>query len=293
MPKQAATGRIELKATQQRVLAELKDDGVTRLTRGQYEQIAGVSRSQAAYDLAELVEAGILERVGGGRSTSYRLARPERPGQRRWTSERIRAALEEFCNGRETWPSAKEFKAAGHSDLYVAASRYGGIAFWTAELGFARPGRAAPPATARPRWRPRLSWAAAAAVLAAVLFAAGGASFYVWHGGTAHRAAPARAPQTAASREQASRRESAQSRRATPKTQSAHHAALRRSAVVSSAPSSGAQLVTQTVSSPAHSTASAPRTAATQPSRPSGGPAPLAAPHRTGGFPPPLPPPSG
>ena len=32
----------------------------------------------------------------------------------------------------------------GHSDLYVAASRYGGISFWTNELGFSRPARRAP-----------------------------------------------------------------------------------------------------------------------------------------------------
>ena len=164
MPQRVSAARSELKATQQRVLDAVGHDGSTKLTRGLYEEIAGVSRSQAAYDLAELVSAGILERVGGGRSTWYRVVRAERNGQRHWTNDRIRSALEQFCDGRDTWPSASEFKAAGHSDLYVAASRYGGISFWTNELGFSRPARAAasapeptPARTREPRrrWRPR------------------------------------------------------------------------------------------------------------------------------------------
>ena len=61
MPQRASKGRIELKPTQERVLAALAEDGSVGLTRGRYEDLAGVSRSQAAYDLAELVEA--LERI--------------------------------------------------------------------------------------------------------------------------------------------------------------------------------------------------------------------------------------
>ena len=114
MPQRATKGRIELKPTQERVLAALAEDGSVGLTRGRYEDLAGVSRSQAAYDLAELVEAGILERVGGGRATTYRFVRRARPaGQRHWTNERIHAALVDFCAGRKTWPSASEFKADG------------------------------------------------------------------------------------------------------------------------------------------------------------------------------------
>lgn len=154
MPQRTSVGRLQLKPTQERVLAALSEDGSAELTRGEYETIAGVSRSQAAYDLAELVEARVLDRIGGGRSTRYRLARHEQPGQRRWTDERIRAALTEFCAGRETWPSASEFKEAGRADLYVAASRYGGIGSWASQLGFPRPGRAAPPRKPARSWRP-------------------------------------------------------------------------------------------------------------------------------------------
>jgi len=164
------TARTQLKPAQQRVLAALEQTGGSQLTRGRYEEIAGVSRSQAAYDIAELVEAGVLERIGGGRSTRYRLTRRQ-SGKRRWTPERIRSSLEAFCAGRKSWPSAGEFKAAGRGDLYVAASRYGGVAFWSSELGFGGE------RTARRRWRlPRLPLRALApaAILAGLLLAVGG-----------------------------------------------------------------------------------------------------------------------
>jgi DNA-binding transcriptional ArsR family regulator len=166
---QQVPARIDLKPAQRQALAQLSDGRLPELTRGAYQELTGMSRSQAAYDLADLVEAGILERVGGGRSTRYRLARQETRAQRRWTDERIRAELAQFCNGRATWPSATEFKAAGHADLYVAASRYGGVGFWAAELGL-RAGRAAEQQeTLRLRRPRRLSWATAGALVGALL----------------------------------------------------------------------------------------------------------------------------
>jgi DNA-binding transcriptional ArsR family regulator len=167
----AAIGPIQFKPTQQRAVAALTADPASELTRGQYEELAGVSRSQAAYDLAELVEAGILERVGNGRATRYRLAR-EGGTQRHWTNDRIRSELETFCADRTTWPSAADFKTAGRGDLYVAASRYGGIGHWAEALGFARSTTASATvvsATALLQPSPlraRLKWAAAGAVAA-------------------------------------------------------------------------------------------------------------------------------
>ena len=134
---QRVSARIELKPAQQHALAALSNGGLKELTRSAYQELTGMSRSQAAYDIADLVAAGALERVGGGRSTRYRLTEEPRAPQRRWTSARIRAELERFCGGRRAWPSAREFKAAGRADLYVAASRYGGIGFWARELGLA------------------------------------------------------------------------------------------------------------------------------------------------------------
>jgi len=181
--RNGSTGRNELKATQERVLSALRADPATPLTRARYQGIAGVSRSQAAYDLAELVEAGILERVGAGPATRYRLVDSHPDDRRRWTNERIRAALQEFCAERETWPSAREFKEAERHDLYVAASRYGGVAFWAKELGFAHTAR--PPAATRaspprrPR-RPRLRWTAEAAAVAVALVVAGVSFLHPW-----------------------------------------------------------------------------------------------------------------
>jgi hypothetical protein len=130
---------IELKPAQKRALDALVDGTYGELTRGAYERLTGMSRSQAAYDLADLVEAGVFERIGSGRATRYRLpGRNGGPAARRWTDELIRDELERFCAGRSDWPTASEFKAAGHWDLYVAASRYGGVKFWISELGFPR-----------------------------------------------------------------------------------------------------------------------------------------------------------
>jgi hypothetical protein len=171
VPHDAANGRIDLKPTQQRVLAALDDGEPAELTRGRYQELAGVSRSQAAYDLAELVQAGILERIGSGRATRYRLARRGRPSQRRWTSDVIREELSAFCAGRKAWPAASAFKAAGRADLYVAASRYGGIAYWASELGFSRPSRAAAADVPEPPLRRKFAWAGAGAVAAALVAA--------------------------------------------------------------------------------------------------------------------------
>jgi hypothetical protein len=171
-----------LKRTQELVLDALRADTATPLTRARYQEIAGVSRSQAAYDLAELVEAGIVERLGAGPATRYRLVDSRPDDRRRWTNERIRSALQEFCASREAWPSAREFKEAGRHDLYVAASRYGGVAFWAKDLGFARPGR--PPAPTRvpvpPRRRLRLRWTAEAAAVAVALAVAGVSLLHPW-----------------------------------------------------------------------------------------------------------------
>lgn len=142
---------VQLKPAQRRALDALASGRTGELSRARYQEIAGVSRSQAAYDLADLVEAGVLVRVGAGRSTRYRLpASSPQAGRRRWTSDRIRAELQAFCAGRTSWPSAAEFKRAGRSDLYVAASRYGGIGFWAAEVGL---GPASRPAVDEPRAR--------------------------------------------------------------------------------------------------------------------------------------------
>ncbi|MGH3019651.1 MAG: hypothetical protein ACRDNR_05745 [Gaiellaceae bacterium] len=128
--------RPGLKPAQEHVLAALADGGAEEFTRSTYEEIAHVSRSQAAYDLADLVKLGLVDRLGAGRATRYRIAREGDGRRRKWTSARIRDELERFCGERGRWPRAAEFKEAGHGSLYLAASRYGGIEHWATELGF-------------------------------------------------------------------------------------------------------------------------------------------------------------
>jgi hypothetical protein len=154
----------QLKPAQRVALDALARAEATDLTRARYEELTGVSRSQAAYDLAELVEAGFLVRIGAGRATRSRLATASDSGRRRWTDDRIRAELASFCADRTAWPSAAEFRSAGRSDLYVAASRYGGIGFWAAELGFPRERAKA----ATPRFSRRAALAAATALVFAL-----------------------------------------------------------------------------------------------------------------------------
>ena len=304
MPQRGSKSRIELKPTQERVLAALAQDGSVGLTRGRYEDLAGVSRSQAAYDLAELVDAGILERVGGGRATTYRFVRRARQaGQRHWTNERIHAALVDFCGGRKTWPSAGEFKTEGRSDLYVAASRYGGIGYWATALGFEQPSRTTTPEPAVRSWRPRLGWAAGGAAVAATLFAAAGTALYLGRDAPTHHAAaprPASSPSSARQSAPARLEPGVRSQNATkaksprqmrqrprPSSPSTHSG--------STQPSAQAELAVAKVSTSTYSAASSPRQTVTQRTTGSGsaGPAPLPSPSGSGTPPAPLPPPQG
>jgi len=169
--QRATGGPRELKPAQREALRALEREPRASLTRREYERVTGVGRSQAAYDLSELASTGRLVRVGAGPSTRYVLA--HRPAaQRRWTSDRIRRELETFCANRSAWPTAAEFKAAGYGDLYVAASRYGGITHWVNELGLDRGGRERPGAAPSLSRRSRLAWALAGALTGVVLAAA-------------------------------------------------------------------------------------------------------------------------
>jgi DNA-binding transcriptional ArsR family regulator len=296
---QRSTGRFDLKPAQQRVLGVLKSECTSRLTRARYEELAGVSRSQAAYDLAELVEAGILERLGEGRATRYRLVQAPaaaRGGRRRWTHERIKVALEAFCAGRSAWPSPAEFREAGRFDLYVAASRYGGIPFWIAEVGLDSP-RPVHATRQKRRWipRPRTRLVAALGVAAVALTAAGAGRLQLSHGTQLFEAQaptlsiyPTFTPmKTRAATGTAKRRASSATHRPQHVTRS------RPVAPQSSAPSTAGVHTAATVSyrAPAQTSGTS---ASSSSGSSSSGPAPLAAPpSRTIRRPLPPPPPSG
>jgi hypothetical protein len=61
----------------------------------------------------------------------------DRPGGgvRRWTDERIRQTLRQLIGSRTTWPTAREFDAAGLHAFREALRHYGGPARWSRELG--------------------------------------------------------------------------------------------------------------------------------------------------------------
>jgi Transcriptional regulator DIP2311-like, C-terminal domain len=293
-----STARNELKRTQELVLDVLRADTATPLTRARYQEIAGVSRSQAAYDLAELVEAGIVERVGAGPATRYRLVDSRPDDRRRWTNERIRSALQEFCAEREAWPSAREFKEGGRHDLYVAASRYGGVAFWAKELGFARPGRPLArtpvPVGPRPR-RLRLRWTAEAAAVAVALAVAGVSLLHPWdttNGLQRSAASPPQARGPVAAVHVTGKR-SAAARQAVRKTNPVKQAKrpIRRSPSGTSSTATSQLIAQRTSSVPTHaSSTEATTTRSTPQQSASSTPAPLQAP--TGpAAPSPLPPP--
>ena len=297
MPRSA---REEFKPAQQRAVAVLKD-GHEELTRGAYQQICGVSRSQAAYDLAELVEAGVFERIGGGRSTRYVLVREPNSSRRHWTSDRIRSELVHFCAGRPAWPSAREFKSAGHTDLYVAASRYGGVAFWAAELGLPRAARRWE-APSLPRLRLSLSWAmigalgGALAVGAAVAIVQGfpraAPKAVAEHAGSVTTAkSPTAKSSTRRARTPAKRATTAKARVHSP-TKTSHAAVEKPSA--STTPILAVRTVSASPPPPPSSTTSSSSagTTTTSSSTTGGGPTPLMAPRAGSGTPPPLPPPT-
>lgn len=162
--------RPVLKPAQEHVLATLSGGEDEYFGRADYEAIAHVSRSQAAYDLADLVKLGLVERVGSGRGTRYRIV-PARGGRRRkWTPDRIRDELEDFCDEIGGWPRAAEFKETDRGDLYLAASRYGGIEHWAEELGFREPeSEPEPVVSSSPSRLGRMARTTRALVLAALL----------------------------------------------------------------------------------------------------------------------------
>jgi Fic family protein len=137
-------GPLRLTAGQQRAITALRVKGRQEFTRREYEEAAGVSRSSAGQDLANLARHGVLVVRGRGPGTRYVFSGAVRPSTRKpggpgrpakWTDSAIEAELRRFLDGRSTWPSPDEFRAAGLGPLYAAASRAGGIARWRRAFG--------------------------------------------------------------------------------------------------------------------------------------------------------------
>jgi DNA invertase Pin-like site-specific DNA recombinase len=85
--------------------------------------------------LAELY--GAVERDGGQRAWAWTLGVRYAPYDKcTWTEERVRAELAKFLDGRSSWPTEKEFRAAGLRPLREAARVTGGLRRWAEQLGF-------------------------------------------------------------------------------------------------------------------------------------------------------------
>jgi hypothetical protein len=92
---------------------------------------------------AEFEEAGLLGLYGSlsKRDELDRWAEEMgfvRPPRVDWNDETIRAALIEFCAGRKTWPTVREFVEAGLVGLYGAISERSELDRWAEEMGFGR-----------------------------------------------------------------------------------------------------------------------------------------------------------
>jgi hypothetical protein len=112
-------------------LRRLIGDGTTWPSKAEFQQ-AGLSSMLSAIYFYEGPEYW-AERMNVARARSSAAGR-----SRRWTQERIQSELEQFCAGRELWPTEREFAEAGKRALYSAASRNGGVAWWAQQLGLER-----------------------------------------------------------------------------------------------------------------------------------------------------------
>lgn len=130
---------VQLSATQQRALSAFALNGRREFTRLDYERESGLSKAAATEGLAELGKHGLIRPRGQGPSRRYAL-QSEWPSNRgrppEWTEERIEAALRVLLEGRDRWPTIREFRAADSYDLYLALTRRGGVKQWRARTGF-------------------------------------------------------------------------------------------------------------------------------------------------------------
>jgi Fic family protein len=128
----------ELNVRQEQALTELVMARRSRFTRAEYQQIADIGLSAAKEDLAEMVQAGVLRINRRGPTSDYVFARHAdgAPRSTRWTDERIQTELRKFLAGRDRWPKAEEWRAAGKKSLYDHASAHGGIKRWRQRLGY-------------------------------------------------------------------------------------------------------------------------------------------------------------
>lgn len=142
--------RAQLKGTQQNALSGFRVRGVSEFARADYEREAKVQKATAVREINELIEMGLLRRVGEGSARRYQMvgaaqANPwaGRGGGRpkTWTDERIETELRGLVGSQGRFPTRKEFQDAGAGGLYLAILRNGGTERWAHALGLQPPRR--------------------------------------------------------------------------------------------------------------------------------------------------------
>lgn len=139
-------GQLQLKRTQEKALVELRTQGLREFTRREYQELTDVGRTTATSEIRELVDRGLLVKVGGGPEARYRFAGASKAVSQtrgrpaKWTDRGIEAELGNLVKQFGRWPTSAEFEAAGRRDLYAAASRNGGIRRWRNRLMHVEPG---------------------------------------------------------------------------------------------------------------------------------------------------------
>jgi Fic family protein len=129
----------QLSLTQERAITDIKLRAISEFRRLDYQQLAGVNKTQAIRDLAALRKAGLIVAQGSGPATRYRFRADgwgERRGRTRtWTDERIENELKSLVEEVGGWPTVALFRGKGKMSLYQAIQRYGGSAAWANRVG--------------------------------------------------------------------------------------------------------------------------------------------------------------
>jgi Fic family protein len=152
----AAVGRVvrrkraQLKPSQEEALSGFRARQISEFGRSDYEKAANVPKATAVREINELVEIGLLRRVGEGSARRYQLvgARQPNPWSGRgggrpklWTDDRIESELRAFVGDRKWFPTRNEFDEAGRGGLYLAIVRNGGTRRWSERLELEPPRR--------------------------------------------------------------------------------------------------------------------------------------------------------
>ena len=130
---------IQLTPTQEHIVSALSAGDLRDFSRAEYETIESVNSARARAEVFELVNGKVLESIGAGAATRYRLVSGQ-PRPTTWTDERIETELRAFLDGNATWPPRSAFMEAGLNGLYQAMSRRGGVASWAKRMGYSPPG---------------------------------------------------------------------------------------------------------------------------------------------------------